>query len=171
MDLADGLFARGIRAAFNKYVQAAASINLWDGGSYSGIVSPFLLAGQAQLVDPLPAVAVCMYGVNGTGSADDFATMQTRISAALRADFGATMGIVIVRVPQTYVVGHAPMSAMVASQEAYVASDANSLLARYDDATFYDGTHPDAASGRRLAVGPDVPGVVKSVLTCIEEFI
>jgi hypothetical protein len=90
------------------------------------------------------------------------------------------MGLVVLRCPWTLGRDGA-FATTIARQNAYVASDPRSALAYHDTCTYVDnntlvegyanGTHFDRAGGHAIAVGPDVAGTTKSILTALQELI
>lgn len=177
IDLADALLGAGHHPAFIDYCIGGTSTAYWTPGSV-GSAYPTLIAWvQAWLADltlPLDPVCIFYQGESGTGDAVDWDDHMAAIAAGLRTDLAcATMGIVVVRIPPTSAMG----AAMIPYQNAYVSADARARIA-YNDLATYDNTlgppadvHIDLASARRLAVGPDAAGAVRSVLTCLRELL
>jgi len=136
--------------------------------SYNSTIRPWLLARMAELKAPKDPLLIMYQGESGVGSASPWAEVMAAISLAVRADFGAGTGVVIVQLPATYTSG----STIAASQADYVASDSNSRLAYNHGSTFIgDDTHIDYASALALAIGPNNGSTVKSVFTCIRELL
>lgn len=176
VDLADGLLGAGINAALIDYCIGGTSAAYWTpdatGTQYPAILE-WLQVRLADLESPLDPILVHYQGEGGIGEAGTWADHMTTYVAALRTALSCpTMGVVVVQIPANSALG----TSIRASQAAYVAGDARARLAYCEDTTYDPLTGPtdvhiDVASGRRLAIGPDSAGVVRSVTTCIKELL
>lgn len=169
MDLCDALYGVGERAAIMGWEMGGNPLGTWVPGigPYTSTIRPWIAARMAELRAPKTPLLVMYQGESGIGASGTWAQNMALIATAVRADFGVD-GIVVVRLPATYTFGDSV--AIAESQATYVASDSRARLAYNHGSTYIgDATHLDYTSARALAIGPNVDGTVRSVLTCIKE--